>query len=102
MALDCLLHQAEKLFNRLLEMAHEERTAESEGGAVVSTGVHHSDAIVGTALECESEGEWYTGRVVAVEQPDTRAAKVLFHFNGWSKKYDEWLPMLSDCSVIAQ
>ena len=83
-------------------MAHEERTAESEGGAVVSMGVHHSDAIVGTALECESEGEWYTGRVVAVEQPDTRAAKVLFHFNGWSKKYDEWLPMLSDGSVIAQ
>jgi hypothetical protein len=28
---------------------------------------------------------------VAVEHPDTRAAEVLFHYNGWSKKYDEWL-----------
>jgi len=91
--------QAEKLFNTLLEMAHEERMAVAASADTdaqpASPGVHHSAAVVGTPLEALWDEGWFPGRVVDVKGADTRAAQVLFHYEGWNRRFDEWLPVRS-------
>ena len=78
--------QAEKLFNDLLEAAHEERTGVSQQ----STGLDASVA-VGTQIKVEWSGAWYDAKVVAIE-----ARRVQVHYERWSKKFDEWLPLTSN------
>ena len=42
--------------------------------------------LLGGPVTVDWDGEEYTGKVVKVEE-----GKVLIHFDGWAKKYDEWV-----------
>eukprot|EP01046_Picozoa_sp_COSAG06_P018944 COSAG06_NODE_1334_length_9834_cov_2.689985_6_plen_432_part_00 len=43
-------------------------------------------------------GSWFGGRVVQVRHgPPSRRAQCLVHYDGWSTRLDEWLPVDSDC-----
>lgn len=43
-------------------------------------------------------GNWYSSRVVQVRQCQAESgAECLIHFDGWSTRLDEWLPIDSDC-----
>lgn len=45
----------------------------------------------GTRVEARDfQDKWYTAKVVSVDEED---GDVLIHFEGWSSRYDEWLPM---------
>lgn len=46
--------------------------------------------VVGMDIEAvDATGYWYAGTVKAV---DTKARKVLVHYNGWSRRHDMWHP----------
>ena len=77
--------QAEKLFNDLLERAHEERTGGAEAERGLDAGV-----VAGTPVLAEWGGNWYAAKVVGVDKD-----KVLIHYDRWAKKFDEWQPMAS-------
>ncbi|KAH7964648.1 hypothetical protein HPB49_000043 [Dermacentor silvarum] len=45
----------------------------------------------GTRVEARDfQDKWYAAKVVSVDEED---GDVLIHFEGWSSRYDEWLPM---------
>ena len=47
---------------------------------------------LGQVIEADSAGTWYPAKVVEVNK---KARKVKIHYQGWKKRYDEWLPVTS-------
>ena len=86
--------QAEKLFNELLERAHEERTAPAVEQEP-TTGLDPATE-AGTQVEAEYEGRWFSARVVERQDKPRGKADVLIHYDRWSRKFDEWLPLSSN------
>jgi hypothetical protein len=55
--------------------------------AVPSTGLDSSVNEL-TPIQAEYEGNWLDARVLAVEE-----GRILVHYNGWNKRFDEWFAL---------
>ena len=85
--------QAEALFNQLLEMAHEERSAPSaDGTGLVGPGGRVEDCVLpGTPIQVHYGAKWCDASIVSLA-PN---GKAVVHFKGWSARHDETLDVRS-------
>ncbi len=96
--------RAERLFNELLELAHEERTTPEPNGAATAPGISASLAVVGTPLLVKygAGDQWFPAKIIEVEGGERGKGRkrLKVHYDRWNTRFDEWLPI--DSARIAQ